>query len=551
MWIVLNINLKARLLLFSLIIIWSSPSYAEKSCGKHNSWATYLVGTWCTRWDYTTYYLDWDSAHKACVSKARSIGIGDKVGTGSTCATYRGDSLSVYNGNSVRPNPNGNPPWLGYYNDFFKFITISDSNQCQEGTMLNRQLGCIASNKEKEVGKGNVCVGNPINIITGNKIQYETVFNSTVNPYFLSNVTYNSSIEKWQKPYSNSLKQGYEAEGLMEIYRNDGKKYLLEIDEKGIWQSDPDVTVKLESITLDDSSDGWQLTLKDNTVETYSASGRLLSISKLGKQLITLSYDDVVHKTTATDNLTNTNMTLEYDASNADMLKKVTTPANAVYRFKYTDAGLLQYVSYPDDTDTAGDNPFSEDNPYREYHYEDANNNKLLTGITDERGHRYATWAYDSEGRAISSEHANTTEKTTLDYTHQNDADYPRVTVTNALGKQTTYHFEAIYGVRKVTKVEGHQSENCAAANQLTTYDENGFVASRTDWKGNLTTYVHNDRGLETSRTVADDTPDAQTITTQWHDDFNVPEKIIEPMRTETFTYDSKGQRRTITVIEQ
>ncbi|EPJ47160.1 MAG: yd repeat-containing protein [Osedax symbiont Rs1] len=199
---------------------------------------------------------------------------------------------------------------------------------------------------------------------------------------------------------------------------------------------------------------------------------------------------------------------------------------------------------------SAGNNPFSEDNAYREYHYENATNGKLLTGITDERGNRYATWAYDAQGRAISSEHANTTEKASLDYTHQEDATDPRVTVTNALGKQTTYHFEALHGVRKVTKVEGHQSANCAAANQETTYDENGFVASQTDWKGNLTTYINNDRGLETSRTVASGTPEAQTITTVWHDSFNQPESITEPSRVTNFTYDNQGQRLTTSITD-
>jgi YD repeat-containing protein len=37
------------------------------------------------------------------------------------------------------------------------------------------------------------------------------------------------------------------------------------------------------------------------------------------------------------------------------------------------------------------------------YGYDNAG---LLTGITDENGNRFATWAYDSQNRAILSEHA-------------------------------------------------------------------------------------------------------------------------------------------------
>lgn len=96
--------------------------------------------------------------------------------------------------------------------------------------------------------------------------------------------------------------------------------------------------------------------------------------------------------------------------------------------------------------------------------------------------------------------------------------------------------------MRKITKVEGHQSANCAAANKETTYDDNGFVASKTDWKGNITTYVNNARGLEVSRTEASGTNDAQTITTLWHDTFNLPLRITEPERIVDFTYDTHGQ---------
>jgi hypothetical protein len=39
------------------------------------------------------------------------------------------------------------------------------------------------------------------------------------------------------------------------------------------------------------------------------------------------------------------------------------------------------------------------------YQYEDSNDDRLLTGITDGRGVRYATFAYDGRGRAISTSH--------------------------------------------------------------------------------------------------------------------------------------------------
>ena len=67
------------------------------------------------------------------------------------------------------------------------------------------------------------------------------------------------------------------------------------------------------------------------------------------------------------------------------------------------------------------------------YHYEDLDFPQLLTGITDARGVRYATFAYDRQGRAISSEHAGGVDRYTASYGYAG-SDLTR-TVTNPLGK--------------------------------------------------------------------------------------------------------------------
>lgn len=56
---------------------------------------------------------------------------------------------------------------------------------------------------------------------------------------------------------------------------------------------------------------------------------------------------------------------------------------------------------------------------------------------------------------------------------------------------------------------------NVPTATLTQTYDTNGFRSSRTDFKGNVTNYVHDSRGLETSRTEAYGTAQARTITRQ------------------------------------
>lgn len=92
----------------------------------------------------------------------------------------------------------------------------------------------------------------------------------------------------------------------------------------------------------------------------------------------------------------------------------------------------------------------------KKYLYEDNNDSRLLTGIIDERGIRYATWKYDPHGRAISSEHAQGAEKTTIQY-HSDDT----TTVSNALGKSTTYKFGYFQGIKHITSIIGEPTANC------------------------------------------------------------------------------------------
>jgi YD repeat-containing protein len=170
-----------------------------------------------------------------------------------------------------------------------------------------------------------------------------------------------------------------------------------------------------------------------------------------------------------------------------------------------------------------------------------------LTGITNENNERYVTWVFDAQGRAISSELAGNVDKVALAYNTDGS-----VTVTNPLGKQTTYVFDVIHNVKKLTQVIGHPSASCAGANKAYSYDANGYIASKTDWKGNITTYLHNARGLETSRTDASGTPQARTTVTEWHATFRLPVRVTEPNRVTEYTYDSSGKllSKTIRPVE-
>ncbi|WP_409563962.1 RHS repeat protein [Pseudomonas aeruginosa] len=178
------------------------------------------------------------------------------------------------------------------------------------------------------------------------------------------------------------------------------------------------------------------------------------------------------------------------------------------------------------------------------YHYEDPRNLRLLTGITDNRGVRFATWRYDEKGRAVSSEHANGAEKVSLAYNFDGST-----TVTNEYGKQATYRFQVIRGSKHIVAIEGQPSPNCPSSNSTFTYDERGLLKTRRDNQGNLTTYEYNERGLEILRTEAAGTAQARTIATDWHPRLALPVRLEEAGRSTHYWYDGDGNKVGETVI--
>ena len=265
----------------------------------------------------------------------------------------------------------------------------------------------------------------------------------------------------------------------------------------------------------------WRYYATSGEIEDYSLEGKLKTITARGGMKQELVYDVTTGLLNSVRDATGRELSFSYSNNR---LVSVTVDGDKTSSYTYNASGLITIVTRPDNTQ-------------RIYHYEDTRFPTYLTGITDERGVRYATWTYDAQGRAISSEHAGGTDKTLLAFNADGST-----TVTNPLGKQTTYHFDDIAGARRVTQVEGHATASCEGANQNYTYTPEGWLASKTDWKGNATTYSYNTFGQEISRTEASGTPDARTITTEWHPDFYVKTRVVEGGKETLYTYDDNGR---------
>jgi RHS repeat-associated protein len=307
------------------------------------------------------------------------------------------------------------------------------------------------------------------------------------------------------------------------------------------------------TMTWNSSASRYELKTEDDTVWSFDYNGRLATITYRGGYSQTLTYDSSGHNTLVQDSF---GRQLSFTYTSQGLLSTMTVPGGKTYQYDYLavydptnftsvatgdvgrDKFVLQYVTLPDDTVS------TTDNPKIQYHYENTSFVSALTGITDEKGVRYATWGYDSTGRVTSSQHAGGVDNYTISYNDTANT----ATVTNPLGKQAIYHYtKDARRNNRLTQIEGLVSSHCAAANTSYTYDSNGFVNQTTDDEGRIVRQTNNTRGLPTSITRGYGTASAATTTNTWHSNLNVPTQAVEPGRTTDLTWNSSGQLTQVT----
>ncbi len=410
----------------------------------------------------------------------------------------------------------------------------TDNPSCPDGYKMNgQQCMLVGINPDKN---NNICPpngSNPIHTALGYKLQKETDYSGNAantlkfERYYTSSGHWGQSVlgNNWSHTYARRINHDSNAYiSTVSVFRPNGDRFYFTAQGDGTWLPDQDVTSKLVQLFNADSIFyGWKYIDSSNNIERYDTSGKLISITDLLGRKISFRYN-IVDRLSSVADLFGQKISFTYDENGR--ISKMIDPSGGEYKYSYSTLNNLIQVIRPDQT-------------IRKYHYENTSFPDALTGITDENGVRYATWVYDDEGRAISSEHANGVDKTTFSYNTDGTT-----TVTNPLGKQTTYHFTTIQGVRKVTQVEGHPTASCEGANKAYSYDANGNVISKTDWNGVTTTYTYDmARNLELTRTEAVGTAQERTITTEWHAQFRLPTKITEPNRITEYSYDAQGRR--------
>jgi len=397
------------------------------------------------------------------------------------------------------------------------------------GAPLPKNLACSAS-----AGAPIFLCGNPINPATGNKFQVETDYLSPPNTHLELRRYYNSAGINaiglgalWRSSYDRSVYRGTGSK-LAQVIRGDGRVDSFWLNN-GVWAGDSDVTTTLSPVPLSGTQTAWQVVTEDDTIEIYNLAGQLILITSRGGLVTTLGYNSAGQLTAVTGPFSQT-LTFSYNA--AGQRTQVTDPEGGVYTYAYDSNNNLTSVTYPDSA-------------VKRYVYENTSFPNALTGIIDENSKRFATWSYDSRGRAISSQHAGGAELTTVTYNNDGTS-----IVTNALGQQAKYTFSTLQNMRKLTEIDRLATSTTTAASEKFTYDSNGYLASATDWNGNITTRVNDTRGEPTTINEAVGTPQARTTTITYLATLHLPVSIVTPGLTTAFAYDANGNLLTKTLTD-
>ena len=252
-------------------------------------------------------------------------------------------------------------------------------------------------------------VGNPCNTATGNKYQVEVDFNSNTG---LSLTRHYNSLDLQDVGFGAGWTTSFHRQltifGSTVLVRVSNGRGEVWTNTGGTWTGDAD-----SDIQLTEDATGFTITKANGDTDRFDLSGQLANTTTRQGQTTTYSYNGSGQLETVTGPFGHT-IGFTYDASGH--IDAVTDGNNQTYRYAYDANDNLISITYPDET------PGNDaDNPTRIYHYEDANFPNHLTGITDENGDRYATFAYDTSGKAISTEHAVTDnalsqKKFSLDY---------------------------------------------------------------------------------------------------------------------------------------
>ncbi|MBL8523594.1 MAG: RHS repeat protein, partial [Betaproteobacteria bacterium] len=444
--------------------------------------------------------------------------------------------------------------------------------QCPDGYFLGQSSLCEPIVPPKcDDCKSRTNFGNPVNLSNGNKRQVETDYASPITS--LKFVRTYSSLQdnasgrlgrKWTHNYDKRLLLTPGNANVVFAYRGDGS-ILTHWKESGVWKADGDINDRVTPIVgAGNVITGWLVTVGGgDSVETYDATGTLLSINDRSGASITFSYSTASTPVAiapvpglligAVDHF-GRSLSWKYDTNS--YLRRMDLPSGEfiVYDPTFDGTNNLQYATHS----SGGARHYL----YNETPYVPSNAPKnLLTGIIFEDGSR-SIYTYDSAGKPLSTESASPAGAGK--YLTTPNAGSNTGAATDPLGTARSYTFTTVQGISLLQQVT-QPCPGCQTSTVSSTYgyDANGNTTSIVDFNGNLTCYAFDagGRNLEIRRTeglggsnCASPTykTESRRIETDWHTSLRIPIAIREYkhnnatsattlLRTTTYVYDGNN----------
>jgi RHS repeat-associated protein len=388
-------------------------------------------------------------------------------------------------------------------------------------------------------------VGNPILPATGEKLQTQTDF-SDAAPHSLDFTRYYRTKwaditpaagmgSNWNHRFAIQLTGAGNAKAI-QLADGSQRRFTRSVSSSPWVNTDgTDTLVESASGTMYTSGqndDKWQ----------FNPAGKLVTMTQLNGWAFQLAYNPSGQLASVTNQF-GRNLSFTYNASG--QLASVSTPDGQQINYQYNSNTSLIYAGYSSNSTL---------NSSIQYLYENTAFPKALTGILDENNNRFATYAYDSAGRAISSEHAGGADKYQVNYGSNaaTAAFNTSATITDPLGTQRSYSYSNTAGQLAVTGASstsnGQMSGSDAASRVQNTA---GLIDRETDYLGVQTMHTWDlTRRLPLATTRAAGRPETQTTTTTWHPTLRLPVSVAEAGRLTSYTYDALGNKLSQTVTD-
>jgi len=396
---------------------------------------------------------------------------------------------------------------------------------CTGGTGILATAYTYSYDPGKNLGNPCNCAGDPINLATGSEYRDDEdvlLGDLSFHRYYNSHPTTASTFigSHWRHTFDRSVVYGSENNvTTARAFRPDGREVVFKLTS-GQWVADADIADRLTELTGDGGDlSGWiYLNASTREQESYDANGNLVSITAPGglETILTYSTSSTPSSVAPAPDLLLTvtdprGRTLNFTYNGSSQVASVTAPDGGVLTYSYDPNGNLTSVTYPDKTS-------------RQYVYNESSQTSgadlpnALTGDIDEANTHFTSIGYNAQGQAVSSQLAGGAESTTVSYNSDGTT-----SVTYPTGAQTSLGFTTINGAIHATAVSAPCGVGCGQPNAAAKFDGNGYLASTTDFNGNVTKTIYDANGLLDQKIDALGAPAQRTTNFSWNTSLRVP----------------------------